>query len=125
MSVIRRTIQVGFDLRVFFTRGVFAPANPLLRDVMLGDGERTHGVLMVLDESLAQTRPDLLAQIESYFATASERLKLVRGQVECGYERLQCAGLLAEHRRRRAHLGHFCVLTNSRWGFQRNIPVTA
>ena len=78
MSVIRRTIQVGFDLRVFFTRGVFAPANPLLRDVMLGGAdERVHGVLMVLDESLALARPGLLAQIESYFAMAFERLKLV------------------------------------------------
>src|SRR5580698_6297721 len=78
MSVIRRTIQVGFELRVFFTRGVFAPANPLLRDVMLGDAdERVHGVLMVMDESLAQARSGLTAQIESYFATASDRLKLV------------------------------------------------
>jgi len=77
MSVIRRTIQVGFELRVFFTRGVFAPANPLLRDVMLGGAdERVHGVLAVVDESLAQARTDLAAQIESYFATASGRLKL-------------------------------------------------
>src|ERR1700722_18280427 len=78
MSVIRRTIQVGFELRVFFTRGVFAPVNPLLRDVMLGGAdERVHGVLMVMDESVAQTRAGLVAQIEAYFATASERLKLV------------------------------------------------
>ncbi len=78
MSVIRRNIQVGFELRVFFTQGVFAPANPLLRDVMLGGAdERVHGVLMVVDESLAQARPELLPLIESYFATASERLKLV------------------------------------------------
>jgi len=78
MSVIRRNIQVGFELRVFFTRGVFASANPLLRDVMLGGAdERVHGVLMVMDESVAQTRAGLVAQIESYFATASERLKLV------------------------------------------------
>jgi 3-dehydroquinate synthase len=78
MSVIRRTIQVGFELRVFFTRGAFAPANPLLRDVMLGGAdERVHGILVVVDESLAQARPGLIGQIESYFATASERLKLV------------------------------------------------
>ena len=44
---------------------------------MLADSERTHGVLMVVDESLAQARPDLLAQIETYFSTVSERLKLV------------------------------------------------
>src|SRR3984957_14550507 len=78
MSVIRRTIQVGFELRVFFTRGVFAPVNPLLRDVMLGGAdERVHGVLIVMDESLAQARSGLTAQIESYFATASDRLELV------------------------------------------------
>jgi 3-dehydroquinate synthase len=78
MSVIRLTIQVGFELRVFFTRGVFAPANPLLRDVMLGGAdERVHGVLLVIDESLAHAQTGILAQIESYFATASERLKLV------------------------------------------------
>ncbi len=78
MSVIQRTIQVGFQLRVFFTRGVFAPANPLLRDVLLPDeSERSHAVLLVLDESLAQARPGLAAEIEAYFATASPRLKLV------------------------------------------------
>ncbi len=78
MSVIQRTIQVGFQLRVFFTRGVFAPANPLLKDVMVSDeDDRVHGVIVVLDESLAQTQPLLTAQIESYFASASERLKLV------------------------------------------------
>jgi 3-dehydroquinate synthase len=78
MSVIRRNIQVGFELRVFFTRGVFASANPLLRDIMLGGAdERVHGVLLVMDESVAQTRTGLVAQIESYFATSSERLKLV------------------------------------------------
>src|SRR5580704_13164781 len=78
MSVIRRNIQVGFDLRVFFTRGVFAPANPVLRDLMLDSSEeRTHKVLVVVDESLAQARPGLLPQIQAWFATAADRLKLV------------------------------------------------
>ena len=78
MSVIQRAIQVGFQLRVFFTQGVFAPANPLLRDILLPDQSvRVHGVIVVLDESLAQAQPLLPAQIESYFATASEHLKLV------------------------------------------------
>ena len=34
MSVIERTIQVGFQLRVHFTQGVFDCANPLLKDVL-------------------------------------------------------------------------------------------
>lgn len=78
MSVIQRTIQVGFELRVFFTRNVFGTANPVLRDVLLGGAEeRVHGVLVVIDESLAQAQPGLIAQIEAYFAGASDRLKLV------------------------------------------------
>ncbi len=78
MSGIQRTIQVGYQLRVFFTRDVFAPANPLLRDILAGDADnRVRGVLLVLDESLAQARPNLVAEIESYFATAAGRLKLV------------------------------------------------
>jgi 3-dehydroquinate synthase len=78
MSVIERHIQVGFQLRVFFTRSVFASANPLLRDILApGEGNRVHGVLIVLDEALAQARPEVLAEIENYFVHASPRLKLV------------------------------------------------
>src|SRR5258708_39623785 len=78
MSVIQRTIQVGFELRVFFTQNVFAPANPLLNNVLADSGpSRSHAVLVVVDESLAQAQPGLGAQIEAYFSTASPRLKLV------------------------------------------------
>ena len=78
MSVIQRTIQVGFELRVFFTQNVFAPANPLLNNVLTDSGPgRSHAVLVVVDESLAQAQPGLGAQIEAYFTTASPRLKLV------------------------------------------------
>src|SRR5579859_2250736 len=77
MPVIQRHIQVGFQLQVFFTRGVFVPTNPMLRQVMKQDGpDRTHGVLVVMDESLAQTQPELAAQIEAYFATPSSHLRL-------------------------------------------------
>jgi 3-dehydroquinate synthase len=78
MSMIQRTIQVGFDLRVFFTQNVFAPANPLLREVLTHDkNDRVHGVLVVIDEALAQSRPGLIPEIETYFAAGSNRLKLV------------------------------------------------
>ena len=78
MSMIQRTIQVEFDLRVYFTRNVFAPANPLLREVLTQDkNDRIHGVLLILDESLAQVRPEIIPEIEAYFAAGSERLKLV------------------------------------------------
>jgi 3-dehydroquinate synthase len=77
MSVIRRAIQVGFELKVFFTRDVFACANPLLRQVLSEGGTgRSHRVLVVLDEALALARPDLGAEIAAYFAEAA-RLELV------------------------------------------------
>ncbi len=78
MSVIQRTIQVGFELRVFFTQNVFAPANPVLNNILAdAESERSHAALVVVDESLAQAQPGLAAQIEGYFAAASARLKLV------------------------------------------------
>src|ERR1700733_4596679 len=81
MSEIQHTIQVGFQLRVFFTRDVFALENPLLRDVLAKkESDRKNGVLMVLDESLAQARPNLSAEIEKYFAVAP-RLNLVCPQI--------------------------------------------
>ncbi|HWF19327.1 MAG TPA: 3-dehydroquinate synthase [Verrucomicrobiae bacterium] len=79
MSKIQRSIQVGFELRVFFTRNVFGPANPLLRDVLAGaetQNDRTRRVLVVMDEALAQTQPTLAGQIEAYFAN-TPRLDLV------------------------------------------------
>jgi 3-dehydroquinate synthase len=79
MSIIQRAIQVGFELRVFFTRNAFAPANPLLRDVLAGTekgNNRTHGVLIVMDEALAQSQPSLAGQIENYFSN-TDRLKLM------------------------------------------------
>ena len=78
MSMIQRSIQVGFQLRVYFTRHLFGPANPLLHDVLAGgESSRSHGVLVVMDESLAQAQPALAAEIEAYFANAGTNLKLV------------------------------------------------
>jgi 3-dehydroquinate synthase len=77
MSAIERTIQVDFQLRVHFTQNVFDPANPLLREILLDRGaERTRSVLIVLDESLARSRPALVQEIGSFF-TAETKLKLV------------------------------------------------
>ena len=78
MSLIQRTIRVDFELRVFFTREVFAPANSLLRQVLTADGgERTRRVLVILDESLALGRPEFPRAIEEYFAPGTDGLQLV------------------------------------------------
>ena len=68
MSVIQRSIQVGWRLRVFFTEDVFAPANLVLKTALGNDaGLASRKALVVLDESLAHARPDLARQVEDYF----------------------------------------------------------
>jgi len=75
MSVIRRHIQVGWELRVFFTENVFAPDNLTLSSALADNASRK--VLVVLDESLANAQPSLTQQIENYFAAHAGKLQLV------------------------------------------------
>jgi 3-dehydroquinate synthase len=74
--MVKKTIQVGYDLRVFFTGSVFEPGNLVLKQALSETGQ-IKKVLLVLDESLAQTQPGLAQQIESYFAVHRESVKLV------------------------------------------------
>ena len=91
MPDIERTIQVGFRLRVFFTREAFAPDNDLLKQVICGEQNsspsasasgitpmpRAHKVLVVLDESIAKAQPDLSELIQQYFAALAPAVELV------------------------------------------------
>ena len=76
MDLIQRQIQVGWQLRVFFTEDVFNPANPVLNDALADASQRK--VLMVLEDSLAQALPGLEARIKDYFSAHADRLQLVR-----------------------------------------------
>jgi 3-dehydroquinate synthase len=76
MFVIQRQIQVGWQLRVFFTENVFAPENLTLRDVLASREPRK--VLVVIEDSLARGRPAIEKEIENYFSKHSKRLQLVR-----------------------------------------------
>jgi 3-dehydroquinate synthase len=73
---IRRSIQVVWQLRVFFTEDVFAPDNLTLRDALADIAPRK--VLIVLEDSLAQALPEIEPQIKKYFTVHAERLQLVR-----------------------------------------------
>lgn len=78
MSVIERTIQVGFQLRVHFTHGVFDVANPLLKDVLVNTRPgQIRRALVILDEALAAAQPNLTQAIENYFAAFPDSIKLV------------------------------------------------
>ena len=78
MSVIERSIQVGYRLRVHFTQDVFSPTNRVLKEVLVNEEPQTiHKVLVVMDESLAQAQPGLAQKIEAYFARHGDCLDLV------------------------------------------------
>jgi 3-dehydroquinate synthase len=78
MACIERTIQVSYRHRVYFTRGVFNASNDLLKQVLaLERSGAAARALVVLDESLADAQPGLVANIESYFNRHSAELKLV------------------------------------------------
>lgn len=77
MSYIERTIQVSYRHRVYFTREVFAAANPLLKQVLTTEKScAVAKALVVADETLAERQPNLLANIERYFAQHAAELKL-------------------------------------------------
>ena len=76
MSVIERSIQVRWQLRVFFTENIFAPDNLILRDALADRAPRK--ALVVLEDSLAQAQPQLEHQIENYFSVHADKVQLVR-----------------------------------------------
>lgn len=61
---------------MFFTENVFAPENLTLKNA-LADAE-PRKVLVVIENSLWQARPEIEEQIERYFSTHGRRLQLVR-----------------------------------------------
>jgi 3-dehydroquinate synthase len=78
MSLIERSIQVGYRLRVRFTENVFAAANPVLKSIL---SEDVRGplpkALVVLDESLARAQAGLAEHIADYFTAHCDTLQLV------------------------------------------------
>ena len=78
MACIERNIQVSYRHRVYFTRDVFGSDNDLLKQVLTLEASHSVAkVLMVVDETLAQAQPGLIANIERYFGQRGEVLKLV------------------------------------------------
>ncbi len=73
--MIQRSIQVSWELRVFFTEDVFAASNLTLHNALADAVPRK--VLAVIDESLALAQPNLAHQIENYFAAHATALQLV------------------------------------------------
>jgi 3-dehydroquinate synthase len=78
MSCIEKIVQVSYRHRVFFTRGVFSPANTLLHQVLTAEKHDGRArALVVVDETLAEAQPSLLPDITAYFAAQAPQLELV------------------------------------------------
>ena len=76
MTLLERSIQVTWPLRVFFTEDVFGAGNVRLRDVLTDTAPRK--VLVVLEDTLALAQPDLEQQVVEYFALCTPQLRLSR-----------------------------------------------
>ncbi|MEC5128200.1 3-dehydroquinate synthase [Verrucomicrobiales bacterium BCK34] len=77
--MIQRPIPITFQHRVAFTHGAFDVKNHTLRDLVadaceLGGASK---VLVLLDEGVAESNPDLEGQISNYFEKHADTLTLV------------------------------------------------
>jgi 3-dehydroquinate synthase len=76
-KTIRQQITVNWEFPVVFTHGVFEPKNPVLHDAInqVWEGRR-HRAMAFIDSHVAETHPELAAQIDGYFAAHSKTLEL-------------------------------------------------
>lgn len=74
---IQGTVNLSLRYAVSFTRGIFDPDNPLLRDTVAAASKVPAKVLIVVDRGLSQARPGLILEIETYSARHSDVLRLV------------------------------------------------
>ena len=72
-------IEVRHEFPVVFTRHLFSPRNPALRDAIARAPSATpRRCLVLLDRGVLAARPDLPQQIRAYFAAHIDALHLVR-----------------------------------------------
>jgi 3-dehydroquinate synthase len=84
MDLIERTIQVSWQHRVLFTKHVFDPANPTLRDNLSRDEHNSpRRALVVVDESLARAHSGLVTGIENYFKSSLPAATLAAPPILC------------------------------------------
>ena len=72
-------IEVHHEFPVVFTRDLFSPRNPALRDAIAHEtSPRRHRCLVLLDKGVLSALPDLPRQIRAYFEAHASTLDLVR-----------------------------------------------
>jgi 3-dehydroquinate synthase len=74
LAGIDQEVVVTFRYPIRFTRGLFDPLNPVLRDVVRADGRAR--LLVVIDQGVADAHPGLAAAVERYCAAHAGDLYL-------------------------------------------------
>lgn len=77
--MIERRVSLSLPHRVFFTEGVFDPAQTLLREVLCpaeAEAHRVRRVLIVLEKAVASGQPGLESSIRAWFAAQDGLLVL-------------------------------------------------
>jgi len=67
-KTILQQFAVRFEYPVCFTTHAFAVDNPVLIETLTASGSGPRKVLCVIDEGMSEGQPDLIRQIEAYFA---------------------------------------------------------
>jgi 3-dehydroquinate synthase len=74
LADIDQEVVVTFRYPVRFTRGLFEPGNPTLRDVVQADGRAR--LLVVIDEGVADAHRSLVGDVQRYAAAHNDALYL-------------------------------------------------
>jgi 3-dehydroquinate synthase len=82
LTTIHQDIQVNFRYAVHFTRDLFAPNNPLLKDTVASYPAGAPGKLMVVvDRGVQQHHPQILPKLKAYCRRHPEALTLIGGPI--------------------------------------------
>jgi len=92
---IRQEFKVSYSYPVIFTRGLFAPDNDVLAELLRGSGRESNRALVVIDSEVARLTPGLLELIGNYAQLHSPLIEfvappfLIRGGETCKHEPLE------------------------------------
>jgi len=82
IDTIHQRVQVTYDYPVHFTDDVFSADNPIVRELCRASVGRTSAkVLTVIDGGLTSVFPELVSQVETYFADERTTATLVQAPI--------------------------------------------
>lgn len=84
-----QSFTLDIDYPVIFSRGIFNPSNPVLRDVIARrEPAKRHSAAVVIDSGVADAWPELVGTMDGYFGAHGERLRMAtRPMIVDGGER--------------------------------------